>query len=519
MADKGRTVSADAAGGDSAAAEPGTVKQKTAADGAGAATFASEDPRTGETIATYPVADAAAVDSAVETARTAALWWDRQEFRGRRSWLREFARAIARGADDLARVIARETGKPEDDAFLEIMLAVEHLDWSSRNARRVLRRRSVPSGLTAIDQDASVGYRPYGVVGVIGPWNYPLYTPIGSIAYALAAGNAVVFKPSELTPGVGEWLAQAWDSLAAPQPVLQVVVGDGTAGAALCRSGVDKVAFTGSTATAKKVMATCAESLTPIVAECGGKDAMLVADDADIAAAADFAAFGGLGNAGQTCAGVERVYATDGSYDAFVEALGSRARVLTGGEAYGPMTMPAQVGIVRDQIDDALDRGGRAVVGGRESVRGRCIDPVVLTDVPEDSTAVTEETFGPTIVVRKVEDLDEAVRLANASRYGLGASVFTEDTAQGRAVAERLHCGVVTVNSVLGFAGVPALPFGGVGDSGFGRIHGDDGLREFSVAKSMTVTKFSTPLKLMSMQRRGRDMRIARAMLKLRHGR
>src|SRR5690625_3732150 len=157
MADKGRTVSADAAGGDSAAAEPGTVKQKTAADGAGAATFASEDPRTGETIATYPVADAAAVDSAVEAARTAALWWDRQEFRGRRSWLREFARPLARGADDLARVIARETGKPEDDAFLEIMLAVEHLDWSSRNARRVLRRRSVPSGLAAFDQDASVG--------------------------------------------------------------------------------------------------------------------------------------------------------------------------------------------------------------------------------------------------------------------------------------------------------------------------------------------------------------------------
>src|SRR5699024_6843999 len=175
--------------------------------------------------------------------------------------------------------------------------------------------------------------------------------------------------------------------------------------------------------------------------------------------------------------------------------------------------------IVRGQIGDALDRGGRSRDGGRGSVRGRSIDPVVLTDVPEDSPAVTEETFGPTIVVRKVEDLDEAVRLGNASLYGLGASVFTEDNAQGRAVAERLHRSVATDNSVLGFAGVPSLPFGGVGDSGFGRIHGDDGLREFSVAKSMTVTKFSTPLRLMSMQRRGRDMRIARAMLKLRHGR
>lgn len=482
-------------------------------------TLTSEDPRTGETVGTHAIADADAVHAAVDAARAAAHWWHVQDFRGRRDWLREFAGAIARGADELAGLIARETGKPFDDAMLEVMLAVEHLDWAGRNARRVLRRRSVGSGVLASDQAASVGYRPYGVVGVIGPWNYPVYTPMGSIAYALAAGNAVVFKPSELTPGVGVWLAQAWESIAAPQPVLQVLTGDGSTGAALCRGGVDKVAFTGSTATAKKVMATCAESLTPIVAECGGKDAMLVAADADIDAAAEYAAFGGLGNAGQTCAGVERVYVVDSAHDAFVAAVSGRARAVRAGEGYGPMTMPEQVAIVRDQIADALSRGGRAIVGGPDSVRGRFIDPVVLTDVPDDSAAVTEETFGPTLVIERVRDIDEGVRRANASRYGLGASVFTADRDAGRAIAERLHSGVVTVNSVLGFAGAPALPFGGVGDSGFGRIHGDDGLREFSTVQSMTVTRFATPLKLMTMTRRRRDMRIARLMLRIRHGR
>ncbi|WP_182347935.1 aldehyde dehydrogenase family protein [Tomitella gaofuii] len=461
----------------------------------------------------------AQVEAAAEAARSAARWWDVQGFRGRRGWLRDFARVLARGVDELAGVIARETGKPDDDALLEVMLAVEHLDWASRNAKRVLRRRSVPSGVVGIDQAASVGYRPYGVVGVIGPWNYPLYTPMGSIAYALAAGNAVVFKPSELTPGVGEWLARAWQSLAPPQPVLQVVTGDGAVGAALCRAGVDKVAFTGSTATAKRVMATCAESLTPLVAECGGKDAMLVAADADLDAAAEYAVFGGLGNAGQTCAGVERIYVADGVFDEFVAAVTARVRAVRAGTDYGPMTMPAQAEIVRAQIADALRGGGRALVGGEDSARGRTIEPVVLTGVAPDSTAVTDETFGPVLVIEPVADLDEGVRRANASRYGLGASVFTADADAGRAVADRLDCGVVTVNSVLGFAGVPALPFGGTGDSGFGRIHGDDGLREFATVKSMTVTRFATPLKLMTMRRRRRDVRVARLMLRLRHGR
>ncbi|CCQ14641.1 Aldehyde dehydrogenase [Rhodococcus sp. AW25M09] len=486
-------------------------------------TFDSLDPRTGVALATYPIAGVDDVAAAVDRARSAARWWDVQGFVGRKRWLLEFKSAIARDAASLAAVIAAETGKPAEDSLLEVMLGVEHIDWAARNAEKTLKQRKVGSGLLAVNQKAYVGYRPFGVVGVIGPWNYPLYTPMGSIAYALAAGNTVVFKPSELTPGVGVWLAEKWASLAAPHPVFQTVTGEGSTGTALVESGVDKIAFTGSTATAKKVMATCAKSLTPLIAECGGKDAMLVDADADIAAAVEFATFGAMGNAGQTCAGVERIYVAAPVYDRFLTEFTTAVRALEPGGAqtssYGPMTLAKQSEIVRGQIEDALTKGGKAVVGGLDSLRGPYIDPVILTEVPEDSTAITEETFGPTVVVNKVRDLDEGIERANASKYGLGASVFTQDTATGRRAAEKLDCGVVTVNSVLGFAGVAALPFGGTGDSGFGRIHGADGLREFSTVKSLTVQSFAAPVNLLTMKRKARNMKLSVLALRLRHGR
>lgn len=487
------------------------------------ALLTSLDPRDGSVLAEYPIAGEAEVTAAVDRAADAARWWAEQGFAGRREWLLDYKAAIARGAEELAALISAETGKPREDALLEVMLAVEHLDWAARNAGKVLGRRSVPAGVLGSNQKATVGYRPYGVVGVIGPWNYPVFTPMGSIAYALAAGNAVVFKPSELTPGVGRWLAETFASLAPVAPVLQTIVGDGGTGAALCRSAIGKLAFTGSTATAKKVMAACAENLTPVVAECGGKDAMIIDADADLDAAARFAVFGGLGNAGQTCVGVERIYVHQMVAEDFIARLvelAARVRVgVTDADDYGPMTLPGQADLVRGQVDQALAAGARARLGGAGSVDGDRISPIVLTDVPEDQPAVTEETFGPLIVVQPVRDMDEAVAAANSSRYGLAASVFTRDRRAGAALAERLEVGVVTVGSVLGFAAIAALPMGGVKDSGFGRIHGADGLREFATASSITVQRFAAPLDLLTLKRRARDMRLATAALRLRHGR
>ncbi|GAA3392867.1 aldehyde dehydrogenase family protein [Cryptosporangium minutisporangium] len=485
-------------------------------------TLSRRSPATGEIVGEYPIAGETEVGAAVERARTAATWWAALPADRRRTHLLAWKRGLARGADDLAALIRAETGKPLTDAGLEVMLAVEHLDWAARNAHRVLRPRTVRSGVLAANQRGVLGYRPLGVVGVIGPWNYPVYTPLGSVSYALAAGNAVVFKPSEYTPGVAQWLAERFVA-AVGEPVLQVVTGDGGTGAALCRAGVDKIAFTGSTATAKTVMAACAETLTPLVVEAGGKDAMIVAADADVDAAAAAAVFGGMGNAGQTCAGVERVYVERPVYSAFVDAVRARAEALrpgAGDEAdYGPLTMPRQADVIAGHVADALARGGRPVVGGADAVRPPYVDPVVLTDVPEDSSAVTEETFGPVLVINPVDDLDDAVRRANASTLGLAGSVFTKDTRRGAAIAARLRTGAASVNSVLGFAAIPALPFGGVGDSGFGRIHGADGLREFSRAGALTVQRFPAPLDLMRFDRSPRAVAMAWRVFRLRHAR
>jgi aldehyde dehydrogenase (NAD+) len=303
--------------------------------------------------------------------------------------------------------------------------------------------------------------------------------------------------------------------------VLQVVTGFGDTGAALATSGVDKLAFTGSTATGKQVMAACAERLTPVVIECGGKDPMIVAEDADLAAAADAALWGGCFNSGQSCVGIERVYVVDAVYDTFVELLANAAReVHSGGgdhASYGAMTTPEQIGIVRRHIEDALSRGGRALVGGPESVRPPFIDPVILIDVPEDADAVQEETFGPTLTVTRVSNVDTAVARANGTSYALGASVFSRN--QGEELARRLRAGVVSVNAALTFMAVPALPFGGVGDSGFGRIHGADGLREFARPHSVARQRVPPPLAVMTYRRTDRAMRTLIAGVRLLGGR
>jgi acyl-CoA reductase-like NAD-dependent aldehyde dehydrogenase len=485
-------------------------------------TFDTLNPATSEVIATFPVFGEDEVAETVERAHQAAAWWAGLPPSGRQTRLLAWKSHIMRYIGRLAELVHTETGKPLADAQLEILLAVVHIDWAARNARKVLRPRRVRSGLVAINQAATLEYQPLGVVGVIGPWNYPVFTPVGSIVYALAAGNAVVFKPSELTPAVGGWLVSSFAEVVPEQPVLQLVTGAGETGDWLARSAVSKIAFTGSAATARKVMAACAQNLTPLVAECGGKDPLIVAADADLDAAADAAAWGALSNGGQTCVGIERVYVAGDVYHSFLEKLTERISGVRPGEDreadYGPMTLPSQVDVVERHIADALARGGRPVVGGLASIRKPFVGPVILTDVPEESRAVTEETFGPTVTVARVADLSEGVRLANASRYGLGASVFARNKKAAMAAARSLRSGMTAVNSVISYASVPSLPFGGSGDSGFGRIHGADGLREFSRAKAITRQRMRPLVNLTSFGRSDKDMRRILSLATMLHG-
>ncbi|RZS41381.1 acyl-CoA reductase-like NAD-dependent aldehyde dehydrogenase [Herbihabitans rhizosphaerae] len=498
-----------------------TVEQRKTGGATGTAkTFDSLNPATDEVVGTHPVHSADDVDNAVVRARAAAVWWADLDFSGRADVLARWKGVITRRAGQLAEVVHAETGKPHSDAMLEIVLAIDHLAWAAKNARKVLGPQRRAAGLLMSNQAATVEYQPFGVVGVIGPWNYPVYTPMGSIAYALAAGNAVVFKPSEYTPGVGKWLADTFAEVVPEHPVFQLITGFGETGAALCRAGVGKIAFTGSPGTGKKIMAACADTLTPVVIEGGGKDVLLVDSDADVEAAADAAVWGGMANAGQTCTGTERVYVHEKVYDEFVATVVDKAKALRPGfdgeASYGPATMPKQLAIIKRHIDDALRRGGRALLGGKDAVGERYVQPTVLVDVPEDSVAVREETFGPTLVIAKVRDMDEAIAKSNDSTYALASAVFAKK--RGMELARRIRSGMTSVNSVISFAAIPSLPFGGSGDSGFGRIHGPEGLREFGRAKAIARQRFRPPMLLTTFSRTAKtDARVAK-LITLLHG-
>ncbi|TNH31206.1 aldehyde dehydrogenase family protein [Micromonospora orduensis] len=480
----------------------------------------STSPATGAEAGRLPVATDADVRQAVERARAAGEWWAGLGFAGRRARLLRWRALLAKRIEQLAELVHVEGGKPVADAIVEIVTAIEHIDWAARNAARVLGPRRVRSRLILAEFSGHLEYQPYGVVGVIGPWNYPVFTPIGSAAYALAAGNAVVLKPSEYTPATGQWLVDSFAEVVPEQPVFTAVHGLGDVGAALCRSGVAKVAFTGSTATARKVMAACAETLTPVLIEGGGKDAMIVDSDANLDAAAEACVWGGMTNAGQTCIGIERVYVVDPVFDAFVDKVVTRAGRLTVGPEgtdIGPITMPTQLDVIRRHIDAAIASGGRAVLGGPDAVQPPYVHPTVLVDVPEDSAAVREETFGPTLTINRVRDADEAVSRANALPYGLGGSVFGRRRAV--AIARRMRSGMASINSSLTFAGMSTLPFGGVGDSGFGRIHGEDGLREFGRAKAVTRRRGRSLLPSMTFDRTPTDVARLVRVIKTMYGR
>jgi acyl-CoA reductase-like NAD-dependent aldehyde dehydrogenase len=482
----------------------------------------SRAPLSGEIIATFPITSEDGVVEAIDRARIAARWWADLGWSARRSRLLAAKRYLAAHAEELVELVHREVGKPRDDARLEVALSLEHLHWAAVNAQRVLAEHRVRGGLLTVNHKASLSYEPAGVVGVIGPWNYPVFTPIGSIAYALAAGNAVVFKPSEFATAIGDWLSRAFHSASPEHPLVHVVIGAGNVGAALVTSGVDLVSFTGSTATGRRILAACAASMTPAVVECGGKDAVLVDADADLAAAADAITFGAFSNAGQTCVGVERVYAHRDIHEALVAEVARRAQTLrpgTHGEAaYGPMTLPQATDTIRRHITDAVDRGANVALGGVESIDERTVNPIILTDVPEDSLAMLEETFGPTVAINSVRDLDEAVDRANASGYGLAASVFGRSIPRVEAAARRLRVGMVSINSWVMYAGVPSLPWGGVGESGIGRIHGADGLRAFTQPRSIVRQRFALPIALTSFERPSWAGKLVLGALRLRHG-
>jgi aldehyde dehydrogenase (NAD+) len=299
------------------------------------------------------------------------------------------------------------------------------------------------------------------------------------------------------------WIDQSFNAVAPFSGVFATITGLAETGNALCTSAIDKLSFTGSTRTAKLVAAACATQMTPVVLECGGKDPVIVASDANIERAVDATIWSAMANAGQSCIGAERVYVDETVADVFIEksiALASSLTAASVGEGnYGASTMPSQIGVITSHLKAAIKDGGKFAYGSMKSVQDPFVQPVILVDVPENSTAVREETFGPIIIINRVKSMKEAIELSNNSRYGLGANIWSKR--QGKKIASQLHCGMVAINSTFSFAAISSVPFGGVKESGYGRIHGPEGLLEYTYARTVVRTRFNLPLRILSFKR------------------
>ena len=473
-------------------------------------TFNSYNPSNGEIVGRYPSMSAKEVAKIVAQAREASDGWIALGFSGRKKRLLAWSTYIIDNVEQIADLISLETGKPLSDSRLEVSNTVNHIGWAARHAEEIMRTSHRAPGALMANMSATVERSPLGVVGVIGPWNYPIFTPLGSIAYALAAGNTVVFKPSEYTPGVGMWIHESFNAVAPFAGVFATITGLGETGNALCTSAIDKLSFTGSTRTAKLVAAACATQMTPVVLECGGKDPVIVAFDANVDRAVDATIWSAMANAGQSCIGAERVYVDEKVADLFIEkaiALASTLTAAAPGEGnYGASTMPSQIGVISSHIKAAIKDGGKFAYGSMKSIQEPFVQPIILVDVPESSAAVREETFGPIIIINRVKSMKEAIALSNDSRYGLGANVWSKR--QGKKIASQLHCGMVAINSTFSFAAISSVPFGGVKDSGYGRIHGPEGLLEYTYARTVVRTRFNLPLRILSFKRTAKTDRL-----------
>ncbi|MEA2198420.1 MAG: hypothetical protein QOJ25_2471 [Solirubrobacteraceae bacterium] len=480
-----------------------SVEQHERAETNGSATadgIPVENPATGELITTVPNLGKAEIKEMVARARAAQPEWAALGFEGRGRVFRRAQKWMLDNADRVIDVVASETGKTvEDVQLVDLGYTVSALGFWAKQGPKYLADERVTSwkNPTTLGRKLVVRYAPFGVVGVIGPWNFPISNSFGDAIPALVAGNAVVLKPSEVTPLSSLLMEEMLRQCGIPEGVFQVATGDGGTGAALI-GGVDCVMFTGSTATGRKVAMGAAAALIPCYLELGGKDPMIVCADADVERAANAASFYSMNNAGQVCISIERVYVEAPVYDEFVERVTDNVRALRQGAPdggpgtvdVGAVIFPPQIDIVDDHVRDAVNKGARVLTGGRARPgAGRYYEPTVLVDVDHSMKCMTEETFGPTIPIMKVGDVDEAVSLANDSAYGLQASVWTNDIERGEALARRMEAGVVCVNDAQINYTALNLPMGGWKSSGIGTRHGANGIRKYCKVQSLLVTR------------------------------
>ncbi len=508
--------------------ESGTAAKATAATANGGSappapeTIEVRNPANGATIAQVPIDSPEQVAATVARVRANQADWEAMGIEGRYYWLGKLRDWVLDNQDRILDTMQRETGKVRADASNEPFYLADIINFYGSKASKFIGEEAVRAHSPLLaSKKLRIQYRPHPVVGIISPWNFPLILSLGDAVPALQAGAAVVIKPSEFTPlGLAE-VVKAWKEEIGGPDVFDCVQGVGPTGGALV-DAVDFIGFTGSDRTGRKVMARAADTLTPVSLELGGKDPMIVLADADLDRAANAAAWGGMMNSGQICMSVERIYVEEPAYDEFVAKLAKEVGVLrqgpdaSGHDAdVGAMTSPNQIGIVEEHVEDALAAGARALTGGkRVPGPGDYFEPTVLVDVDHSMKVMREETFGPVVGVMKVRDSEEALRLANDSRYGLSGSVFGERQRAER-VARRVECGAINVNDVLVNYFASDVPMGGWKQSGIGYRHGEPGIKKYCRTESIVITRLAAKREPTwypyTKARRGLVGRIARA--------
>lgn len=465
------------------------------------AVIQATNPATGVELAEIPVVTTAQLADAMRRAREAQRDWGSRPVAQRVRVLRPVLDLLVQRRDDLAQKISDETGKPRFEALTtEVMSCLELTDYYLRNAEELLAPKKLQHRLLKTTQSTIVR-EPWGVVGLITPWNYPFFMTAGIGISALFAGNAVVNKPSEFTPLVGLEVERLFRDAGVPPALYQCLPGYGDLGAALIEAGCDKISFTGSVRTGRKVGAACGERLIPVSLELGGKDPAIVLEDADLERAVRSLTWGAFTNSGQVCSSIERIFVQKEIAQPFTQRFVEEARALRQGpdRTYevdlGSMANKMQFEVVKRQIEEARERGAKILVGGEAKEgtgdkSGYFVAPTVISGVDGEFLVQKEETFGPVVTIVAVEDGDEGVRLANDSPYGLTASVWTGDEREADRLARNLHAGSVFINDALIPSGAGESPWGGVKESGFGKTRGAEGLLNMTRTKHVARDRF-----------------------------